>query len=477
MSYVGEMILGQHGVSRVGGVVVLKDNMLLGLAALDDLSSSGGKLILDLIKDGDDEGGNDGEDPERKLLLKLLDDLAEEGDLLNSRRDGLEKVVVELNGRSDLGKHVVDVDCELLRVPGRDGGILHLSGLGVVLNLVHFVLLVASNDAIGDLIQEVAEKAGVIVLVVLEGALEIVQLALGQLVRDFSSDRVQEIDTAKGAGDDGVDLVASALEPNLGVATNVREDITLAHLGERELDVVAVGEVVLQAVQTSSQETKGLVEILVVLVSPVAAAELDAFPKELANMQRRGHDVDILIRNVILHARLGVDAELDLLVHGAAQTTVVLRRIFVIGIVLGVVDVVLGAVAAQTVGRDLELAAAIAKGEEAEDAEEQTDGLSRDALDRADVDGLGVVAEPVAKVDAGDHDLVKLLATNRAGHHDLEESIFDIAVAPVLALDTRDAGNVTSSESKSGLGKVVQHNESEEEGEWLDASHDCGFSG
>lgn len=182
--------------------------------------------------------------------------------------------------------------------------------------------------------------------------------------------------------------------------------------------------------ETSSEETKGLIELGVIVAARIAASELNALSEQGANMFSRAHDIDILVGDVILHAALRIDSQLDSLVNRATKAAVVLTSVLVIGIVLGVVNVVLGAVAAQTIGGDLELAATIAEGEEAENAEQEADGLSGDVLDGAHVDSLGVVTEPIAKVDTRDHDLVELLAAYRAGHHDREESIFDITVTP-----------------------------------------------
>lgn len=236
------MILGQHGVGRIGGLVVLKDDVLLVLAALDDLGGTGRKLVLNLVNDRDDERSNDGEDPERELLLELLDNLVEDGDLLDGARNSLEDVVVELDGGADVGKHVADVLGELLGIFRRDAHVLHLGSSRVLLDLVHLVLLVATKNAIGDLVQEVAEVAGVLVAVLLEGALEVLELALGQLVGDLSGDGVEEIDTTECTGNQGVDLVAGTLDAQFGVAADVGEHIALTELNKGELNVVAVGK-------------------------------------------------------------------------------------------------------------------------------------------------------------------------------------------------------------------------------------------
>jgi hypothetical protein len=44
------------------------------------------------------------------------------------------------------------------------------------------------------------------------------------------------------------------------------------------------------------------------------------------------------------------------------------------------------------------------------------------------INGLGVIAEPIAKVNALDIELRELLAAMGAGHEQSEEGVFDIAM-------------------------------------------------
>ena len=60
---------------------------------------------------------------------------------------------------------------------------------------------------------------------------------------------MQEINTAKSAGDDRVDAPAGTGDVQLGVATDMGEDVPLAQLDESKLSVVAVGKVVCTAVR------------------------------------------------------------------------------------------------------------------------------------------------------------------------------------------------------------------------------------
>lgn len=86
-------------------------------------------------------------------------------------------------------------------------------------------------------------------------------------------------------------------------------------------------------------------------------------------MKGRSHDVGTLVSDIVLHSSLRVDPELNTLIDGSTQSSVILAGIFVVGIVLGVVYVVFWTVAAEAIGRDLEFLRTISKSQEAENAE------------------------------------------------------------------------------------------------------------
>jgi hypothetical protein len=118
---------------------------------------------------------------------------------------------------------------------------------------------------------------------------------------------------------------------------------------------------------------------------------------------------------------------------------------------LGVVNVLLGPIAPQPVSCNLKLLGAVSKGHEAQNPEEDADGLSRHHLDRAHIDSLRVVAQPVAKVDALYVHFAELLASP-AGNEERKQCVFNVSMAPVLALDCTQAGNVTCTKSCGGAG-------------------------
>ena len=178
------MVLRKHRVGGVCAPVVVEDDVLLVLAALDDLGRSSAELVLDLLEDGDDKRRHDGERPDRHLFFELLNNLGKDGDLLNGRADVLHELVVELNGGHDLPIYVLAILGKLLRIPWRNGSVLHLRVGGVILDIVHLSLLVTAKKAIWDLVEQVLDDASVVLSVVLQRALELVDLALGQFVGD-----------------------------------------------------------------------------------------------------------------------------------------------------------------------------------------------------------------------------------------------------------------------------------------------------
>lgn len=53
---------------------------------------------------------------------------------------------------------------------------------------------------------------------------------------------MEEINTTKRARHNGVDVITGTLKAHTSVVSNVRENISLAHLNEGQLAVVAVSE-------------------------------------------------------------------------------------------------------------------------------------------------------------------------------------------------------------------------------------------
>lgn len=219
---------------------------------------------------------------------------------------------------------------------------------------------------------------------------------------------MKEVDTSESSGDDGIDVAAiGALKPHARVASDVREDVSLSHFDQSQLTVVTVRKKIcdgqissnarskspcvrltLQAVKTGSHQSKTLIEFLFSSAILVVATKLDAAREEIPYVLGRCHNTGAIICDVVLHTRLGIDRELAVLIDRATEATVILLGVLVIGIVLGVVNVVFGSVAAQAVSSDLKFARAITESQETENAKEKANGFGGNGLDGADIDGL-----------------------------------------------------------------------------------------
>ncbi len=183
LSYVGKMILGEHGVGRVGTVLIVENNMLLVLTALDNLFGASLELVANLSNQRNNEWSNDGEDKLGELLFKLLDNLGQYGDIVDGIANSLHDVIVKLDGWHDLRINILDVQGEFLGISWGDGSVLHLGCIGVFLDLVDFLLfLPATKDAIGNLVKEFAEETSIGLLAFLKCSFELLDLVLGQLV-------------------------------------------------------------------------------------------------------------------------------------------------------------------------------------------------------------------------------------------------------------------------------------------------------
>ena len=77
------------------------------------------------------------------------------------------------------------------------------------------------------------------------------------------------------------------------------------------------------------------------------------------------------------------------------------------------------------------------KTHEAKDPEDQSDSFRTNVFHGSDIDGLAVITEPVAKVDTLYVEFAKLLTTGSTGDEDVQKGIFNIAMTPVLAFNTR----------------------------------------
>jgi hypothetical protein len=370
------------------------------------------------------------------------------------------------------------------------------------------LVFVTAKDARRNLLKDVLQQRGVRILGMADGTLKFLELGLGGLVVELAHDGVQEIDTTESSSDDGEDRVASTLNLHLSVTSDMREDVSLAQLDQSQLSVVAVCREVFKTARmslvrlhikcasvvgwnslaASAQKTKRLVKVLVVFGLLVPSAKIDSLTEEIADETRRGGNTLILRGNVVLHASPLINSQLDSFVHRTTQSPVILPRVDVVRIVFRVVDVLFRAITPKAVLCDLELACAIAEAHETKDPKQEPDSVGADIpvvllaiapyylscsnsilLDSSNIDSLGVITQPVAKVDTLDIEFAEFLVTsNDASGQESEESVFDIAMTPVLAFDLARRGDVASTES---LGRTSKVDEGDEE----DGEEDGGF--
>ena len=97
-----------------------------------------------------------------------------------------------------------------------------------------------------------------------------------------------------------------------------------------------------------------------------------------------------------------------------------------------IINMIFRTVATKSVCSDLELPSAVAKGHKPKNPQQDANSFSRDIFDRADINRLGIISQPVSKIDSGNHQLVEFLSTGSSGHQKREESVFDISMAPCL---------------------------------------------
>ena len=230
----------------------------------------------------------------------------------------------------------------------------------------------------------------------------------------------------------------------------MREDRLLSQLPNRQLREIRVCGKVLETMQPRSEEPQRLKLLILIPRLRKAPRQLNASSQSPPQQRRARLNPRVLVRNVVLHTSLRIDGQLDLLVDEATKAGIVLPCVVVVVVVLWVIDVLLRAVAAETVLRDLKLACGVAERQEREDPQHHSDGLLIDHLQRARINCLGVVAQPVSKVHALERQVVELAPAEAAREVQPEKGILDVAVAPVDALGGRDGGNVTRAECCGG---------------------------
>jgi hypothetical protein len=91
-----------------------------------------------------------------------------------------------------------------------------------------------------------------------------------------------------------------------------------------------------------SKETESFIKIVLVVSAFILASKLDAAPIKIANHSSRSSDSTILGSNVHLETGSFVDGKLSTFVDWATETWIVLPSVQVVGIVLGIINVLFG---------------------------------------------------------------------------------------------------------------------------------------
>lgn len=184
--------------------------------------------------------------------------------------------------------------------------------------------------------------------------------------RCLANDTVQEVHATKCSSNEWEDIFS--MQVHLSGDTNMREDIAEAHLPQCKLDVIGMGAKILQAMQTLTKTSKRFMKISIVPFGATRAmgegsAVVDAPSKRVFDITRASSPTTLLVRNVILQAGVGVDGELYL-VNRASQPLVKLAGVGIIGVILGIVDVLFRSVDTKPITSDLEFLGGVAKAHE-----------------------------------------------------------------------------------------------------------------
>jgi len=185
-TYVGEMILGKHRVGRIRAFIIVKDDQLLILTALNDLGRTGIQLILDLANNRQNEWSDQREDKHVDLSLELFDKFGKHWDLLNSFRNRKHNLVVPCHDGLDLLCNLLHLNSKLFWISWRYAGLVHLGICCVHLELFglsSFILV--AKDAFGNLVEKILEQACISTSLLLNSALEFLDFALSGLVGDL----------------------------------------------------------------------------------------------------------------------------------------------------------------------------------------------------------------------------------------------------------------------------------------------------
>ena len=100
-----------------------------------------------------------------------------------------------------------------------------------------------------------------------------------------------------------------------------------------------------------------------------------------------------------------------------------------------IINVLFWSIAAESFCGDLKLFGAVAKAHETEHPEDHPNGFCRYVLDGPHINRLGIVSQPVPKVDPLDIEFPKFLTASSSGHEDVKQSVFNVSMTPILSFN------------------------------------------
>lgn len=125
-------------------MIIMEDNQLFVLGALDDLRRTFIQFGLDLVDDWYHKRGQETEDKDIDLVLDLFNKVRKNGDLVNSFSNLLHDFVMPLDDGVDFLGNLLHLARESLRLTWRNMRLGHLCSYGIGLQLICFSSLVAA---------------------------------------------------------------------------------------------------------------------------------------------------------------------------------------------------------------------------------------------------------------------------------------------------------------------------------------------
>jgi hypothetical protein len=129
-------------VGGVGRTVIVEDDVLLVLGALDDFRRALVQLGLDLVDNRHHDRSKETEDEDVELVLYVFDEIWQDWDLLDCFGDFLHDLIVPLNSWVDILGHLLHLASEGLWLTRGDMYLGHLCSCRVDLQLVRLASLV-----------------------------------------------------------------------------------------------------------------------------------------------------------------------------------------------------------------------------------------------------------------------------------------------------------------------------------------------